>query len=128
MCVDFVKQSHGHLKNVKQNYEQGYQQCTNDVNTFLHGVPEVSIVERQRLLNHLSTASNRRYQPYRVNNSHHTIVNEWFHRCGSSGKQTSLIDSSSSERSNTSSPTSIDDCSERSSTSSSLSSSLWRPW
>ncbi len=121
MCVEFVKQTNGHLNTIKQNYELGYQQCTNDVATFLNKTPEISFLERQQLLNKLSTGTNRRYQPYRQPKSHHTIVDEWFNRCGG-GKEKSLHDSSSSERSNTSSPSSsFDDNSERSS-------SLWRPW
>lgn len=123
MCVDFVKQTNGHLNLVKHNYELGYQQCTNDVSSFLNTIPEISFSERQNLLNRLSSTTNRRFHPYRKSTSHHLIVNEWFNRCG--GKQKSLPDSSSSERSNTSSPTSssLDDNSERLS-----SSSLWRPW
>ncbi|CAF1012263.1 unnamed protein product [Adineta steineri] len=121
MCVEFVKQTNGHLNKVKRNYEQGYQQCTNDVTTFLNTMPEVSFIDRQNLINHLSTTNNRRFHPYRPSTSHHSIVNDWFSRCG--GKQKSLPDTSSSERSNTSSPSSssFDDSSERSS-------SLWRPW
>ncbi|CAF1601837.1 unnamed protein product [Rotaria magnacalcarata] len=122
MCVDFVKQTNGHLNSMKHNYELGYQQCTTDAANFLNTITEISFVERQHLLNHLSTANNRRFHPYRKSTSHHSIVNEWFNRCG--GKQKSLADSSSSsERSNTSSPSSssLDDNSERSST-------LWRPW
>ncbi|UJR27055.1 hypothetical protein I4U23_008359 [Adineta vaga] len=123
MCVEFVKQTNGRLNKIKQNFEQGYQQCTNDVTTFLNSTPEISYIERQNLLHQLSIANNRRYQPYRPpTNSHHSIVNEWFTRCG--GKRKSLPNSSpssSSERSNTSSPSSFDDHSERSS-------SLWRPW
>lgn len=120
MCVDFVKQTNGHMNAIKRNYELGYQQCTNDVTTFLNKTPEVPFLERQQLLNQLSTASNRRYQPYRQPKSHHSVVSDWFNRCG--GKEKSLPDSSS-ERSNTSSPSSssFDDHSERSS-------SLWRPW
>ncbi len=116
MCVDFVKQTNGHLNNVKRNFELGYQQCTNDVATFLNKTPEISFLQRQQLLNQLSVSNNRRYQPYRPPKSHHTIVNDWFNRCG--GK-----DSSCSERSNASSPSSssFDDHSDRSS-------SLWRPW
>jgi hypothetical protein len=126
MCVDFVKQTNGHLNTIKQKYEMGYQQCTTDVATFLHATPEIPIVERQRLLNHLSTGNNRRYQPYRVSANHHSIVNDWFHRCGG-GKQKNLADCSASERSNTASPSSsLDDHSEH--LSSSSSSSLWRPW
>jgi hypothetical protein len=120
MCVEFVKQTNGHLNSIKRNYELGYQQCTNDVAIFLNKTPEIPFIDRQQLLNQLSTATNRRFQPYRQLKSHHSIVNEWFNRCG--GKQKSLPDSSSSERSNTSSPSSsFDDNSERSST-------LWRPW
>jgi len=121
MCVEFVKQTNGHLNSIKQNYELGYQQCTNDVATFLNKTPEISFIDRQQLLNQLSTATNRRFQPYRPPKTHHSIVSEWFNRCG--GKQKSLPDSSSSERSNASSPSSssFDDNSERSS-------SLWRPW
>jgi hypothetical protein len=120
MCVEFVKQTNGHLNTIKRNYELGYQQCTNDVAVFLNKTPEISFLERQQLLNQLSTASNRRYQPYQLPKSHHSIVNEWFNRCG--GKDKSIPDSSSSERSNTSSPSSsFDDHSDRSS-------SLWRPW
>lgn len=132
MCVEFVKQSGAQIKTMKQNYEYGYQQCTQDVHTFLHHTPEIPVPERQRLLNHLSNTNTRRYQPYRTpQHTHSTIVNDWFHRCGgSNNKQNPSIDSSNSERSNASSPSSIDDYSERSSssTSSSLSSSLWRPW
>jgi hypothetical protein len=121
MCVEFVKQTNGHLNSIKQNYELGYQQCTNDVATFLNKTPEISFLDRQQILNQLSTATNRRFQPYRQPKSHHSIVNDWFNRCG--GKQKSLPDSSASERSNTSSPSSsFDDNSDRSS------SSLWRPW
>lgn len=124
MCVDFVRQTSGQLNSIKRNYETGYQQCTQDVTTCLHKTPEISHLERQQLLNQLSTATNRRFQPYRPPKSHHTIVNEWFHRCGGS-KDKSLPDSSS-ERSNTSSPSSsFDENSERSSSSAS---SLWRPW
>lgn len=119
MCVEFVKQTNGHLNKVKRNYEQGYQQCTNDVTTFLTTTPEISLAERQNVVQHLTSASSRRYQPYRPPTSHHSIVNEWFTRCG--GKQKSLPDSSASERSNASSPSSCDEHSERSS-------SLWRPW
>ena len=120
MCVDFVKQTNGHLNSIKRNYELGYQQCTTDVATFLSTIPEITFIERQNLLNHLSTANNRRFHPYRQSTSHYSIVNEWFNRCG--GKQKSLADTSSSERSNTSSPSlSFDEPSERSS-------SLWRPW
>jgi len=121
MCVEFVKQTNGHLNSIKQNYELGYQQCTNDVATFLNKTPEISFIDRQQLLNQLSTATNRRFQPYRPLKTHNSIVSEWFNRCG--GKQKSLPDSSSSERSNASSPSSssFDDTSERSS-------SLWRPW
>ncbi|CAF2435004.1 unnamed protein product [Rotaria sp. Silwood2] len=119
MCVDFVKQTNVHLNSIKHNYELGYQQCTNDITTFLNTIPEISFIQRQHLLKHLSTSNNRRFHPYRQTTSHHSIVNEWFNRCGG-GKQKSLPDSSS-ERSNTSSPSSFDDNSERSS-------SLWRPW
>jgi hypothetical protein len=121
MCVEFVKQTNGQLNSIKRNYELGYQQCTNDVATFLNTVPEISFIERQHLLNNLSTSHNRRFQPYRPPKSHRSIVDDWFNRCG--GKQKSLPDSSSSERSNASSPSSssFDDNSERSS-------SLWRPW
>lgn len=120
MCVEFVKQTNERMNKTQQNYEQGYQQCTNDVATFLNSTPEISYLERQNLLRHLSSANSRRYQPYRppTKTSRHSIVNEWFTRCG--GKQKSLPDSSS-ERSNASSPSSIDEHSERSS-------SLWRPW
>ncbi|CAF1143439.1 unnamed protein product [Adineta ricciae] len=120
MCVEFVKQTNERMNRTQQNYEQGYQQCTNDVATFLNSTPEISYLERQNLLRHLSSANSRRYQPYRPSTtaSRHSIVNEWFTRCG--GKQKSLPDSSS-ERSNASSPSSIDEHSERSS-------SLWRPW
>lgn len=122
MCVEFVKQTNGHVNTIKRNYDQGYQQCTNDVTTFLNQTPELSFLERQQLLNQLTTTSNRRYQPYRPPKSHHSIVNDWFNRCGG-GKEKSLPDCSSSERSNTSSPSSssCDDHSDRSS-------SLWRPW
>ena len=131
MCVEFVKQRTESMKTLKQNYDIGYQQCMNDVGKFLQTTPDIPNMERQRLLTHLSSGNNnRRYQPYRTStNSHHTIVNEWFHRCGASNgpsqsQHQPLIDSSSSERSNTSSPSSIDDHSERSVSSS----SLWRPW
>ena len=118
MCLDFVKQTNRQVNSIKQNYELGYQQCTNDAANFLNTTPEISFHERQRLLNHLSTANSRRFQPYRQTSVNNSIVNDWFNRCG--GKQKSLPDSSSSERSNTSSPSSsLDDHSER---------SLWRPW
>lgn len=123
MCVDFVKQRTQNVKTIKQNYEHGYQQCLQDVGKYVQTTSDISTVDRQRLLNQLSNVHHRRYQPYRTtSNNHQSIVNEWFHRCGaSSPKQQTTIDSSS-ERSDTSTPSSIDDHSERSS------SSLWRPW
>jgi len=121
MCVDFVKQTTGHLNSMKRNYETGYQQCTHDVTAILHKSPEISFCERQKFVNQLSIATNRRFQPYRSPKTHHTIVNDWFNRCGGSKDNKSLPDSAS-ERSNTSSPSSsFDEHSDRSS-------SLWRPW
>ena len=59
MCVDFVKQTNGHLNSIKRNYELGYQQCTNDVATYLNTIPDISFIERQHLLNHLSSQYER---------------------------------------------------------------------